>query len=176
MVGIFAVGSPDEIVQTLTVDAVYKQLARPSLDCAIPSRDIASPQTLSSFSDPLPNVNSVVLGSFAIDDNGDYAFDEGLVNLKKRIYRRLIFKPGSFPHMPTYGVGVPTYAKQLNTAATRGKLASEAETQISKEPDVEKCVVQIVTDSDVPSLVRFRILVRTKLGQQAKFDVPFAAV
>lgn len=173
---LYIVDSSIEISGTLATFAAYKQLCPPLLDTVIPSRDVASPQTLQSFSDPLPRADALILGSFAVDDNGDYAYDEGIVNLKKRVFRRLIFKPGSFPHMPDYGVGISTYAKTIGTAAVRSNLAALAETQISLEPDVAKVVVRVVNDPSVPSLVRFRVLVQTKSGQQTKFEVPFSAV
>jgi phage baseplate assembly protein W len=115
----------------------------------------------------------LLLGSFAVDDTGDYAFDDGLTNFKKRILRRLIYRKGSFPHMPEYGVGVPAYVKQLSIAATRGRLAAEAQQQISREPDCVSCTVDVVTDKSTPNLVRFLIVATTHKGQTARFDVPF---
>jgi hypothetical protein len=176
VVGLFAVGSLAPINESVVAYAAYRQLAVPLSEFSVPSRDIASPQTLSSFYDPLPEPDRVLLGSFAVDDNGDYAFDEGLVNFKKRVLRRLIFRKGKFPHMPGYGVGVPASSKQLDTAATRGRLAAEAERQILLEPDCKSCTVSVVSDPNKPGLVRFQIVATTHKGQTTRFDVPFAAV
>jgi hypothetical protein len=127
------------------------------------TRDIANPQTYLATLDPLPNPQeALLLGSIPTDANGDYAFDDGITNLKKRVYRRLVTIPGSFAHAPDYGVGVPAYLKRLNQAGVRSKLRSEAVKQILLEPDVEACSVDITSDPSKPGLFRFDIRVKQK--------------
>jgi len=171
---LFAVGSTDAASGAAEAFAVYRGLQPQLPELMTPSTDIANPQTLESFSDPLPDTDPNVLGTYVIDDNGDYAFDEGLVSLKKRVLRRLIVRKGSFPHMPDYGVGVPDEVKRLNTPGVRGRIMSEAQKQISQEPEVVKCACMLVADDTIPSLIHLRVLVRTKQGSQARFDVPFS--
>jgi hypothetical protein len=156
---------------------LYRFLQPPALDTRIPSRDIANPQTRSAMLDPLPDPNNpLLLGTIVVDENGDYAFDEGITNLKKRIYRRLLTSRGRFAHLPTYGVGVPDQVKRLNIAAVRGALASDAQKQISEEPDVQAVTVRVVTDPTAPNLVRFKVRVKAKFSQAPiDVDIPFSA-
>jgi len=157
-------------------DAVYKQLSPPTLEVAVPTRDIANPQTRQALLDPVPDPNDPLnLGTFVVDDTGDLAFDEGLTSLKKRILRRLVTSPGRFAHLPGYGVGIPDHGKRLAQAAVIAQLSASAEAQIALEPEVAKVKVRPVLDVNNPGLVRFRILVRTKTGAAQRLDVPFEA-
>lgn len=159
---------------TVQVQAVYKQIQPPQVNTARPSRDIANPQTLSAALDPIPDpLSPFTLGSIRVDDSGDYAFDEGIVNLKKRVLRRLVTARGAFAHLPTYGVGIPQNAKKLGSPIFVQALAADAQAQIATEPDVAKCLVKPVIDPNTPGLVRFQVIVQPKVGQPAKFDVPF---
>jgi len=166
---LLAVGST-----STTFFGVHRFVQPPATDTAIPSRDVANPQTQAALIG-LPTGSATVLGTIPVDDSGDYAFDDGLTNLKKRIYRRLMTGAGRFGHLPAYGVGVPSRVKRLNSAAVRQMVVAEAEKQISEEPDVQSVRVSIVNDPSAPSIVRFRIRVRAKFSQ-APFDVdiPFS--
>lgn len=147
-----------------------------SPDAAVGGRDFARPDTLSAMLDPLPSAGDpLVLGTLPTDASGDYAFDEGMTNLKKRIYRRLLTTKGRFAHLPLYGVGAGSYIKMLGRSGTRQALAADAQSQISQEPDVVKCAVRLVYAAD-PSIGRFVVLVRTTGGGVFRFDVPFSAV
>jgi len=155
---------------------LLRAIAPPAVDTAAPSRDIANPQTASALSDPLPvTTNPLLLGTYVVDDTGDYALDEGLVSLKKRIYRRLITIVGGFAHLPNYGVGIPGHVKRLGSPALRAKLARDAEDQIRLEPEVATVSVKAVTDPAAPGLVVFVVRVKTRTGQAMKpFAVPFS--
>ena len=161
---------------TIRVPAVFKRLEPPQVDTATPTRDFANPQTRSAAQSSLPDPNNaLVLGSIQVDDRGDYAFDEGLVNLKKRIIRRLITSKGGFAHLPNYGVGIPDHGKRLALSNVISDLAADAESQISLEPDVAKVKVRPIVDPNVPGMVRFQVVVKPKSGQAQRFDVPFLA-
>lgn len=157
---------------------VYRELRPQSMSAPTPSRDIANPQTYSAQLDPIPQAGDpLFLGVIPIDASGDYAFDDGITQLKKRIFRRLLTKPGSFPANPEYGVGVPSYGKQLAVAGVRQKLASEAQKQIASEPDVAAVSVRVVTDPKNPQFTLFQIRVRPAgSAGNVSFDVPFAPV
>lgn len=170
---LYGAGYPAAITVEFEARAVYRMLAVQLPELMLPKRDIANPQTLSAFYDPLPHPDASLLGTFVVDDTGDYGADEGKTNLRKRIIRRLISREDSFPHAPGYGVGVPQELKKSNTAATRARLAAKGQKQISLEPDVSKCVCQIVQDENVPNLIRYRTYVRTKDGLDLRVDVPF---
>lgn len=162
---------PEEEIQ---IPAVYKLIEPPQIESAPATRDIANAQTLSAAQSSLPDPTVQELGTIAVDDSGDYAFDEGLVNLKKRIYRRLVTRRGAFAHLPDYGVGIPDQGKKLALSGVLANLAAEAQTQIALEPEVAKVVVRPFIDPLNPGLVRFRVLVKTKVGQAHRFDTPFA--
>lgn len=141
-------------------------------EAPVPLRDVANPQTRGDAASSLPTSSSLVLGAYAIDDTGDYAMDEGLANLRKRILRRLVTARGAFAFLPDYGVGVAQNLKRLNAAAVRNQLAEEARRQILLEPDVAACSVAVVQRA--VNLVVFVILVRTTAGVGAKMEEPFS--
>lgn len=160
-----------------TFPALYRYVQPPARDLKLPSRDIANPQTLQAMLDPLPDVSFNVLGSIPVNADGDYAFDDGITNLKKRIYRRLLTSKGKFAALPDYGVGVPGKLKKLGTAAVRLQLAAEAEKQIAQEPDVLGVKVRVENDQSTPGLTRFKIRVRAKFSDAPiDVDIPFAPV
>lgn len=153
---------------------VYRLLEQPQIQTAKPSRDFANPQTTLAATTSLPRPNAPsALGSFGVDDTGDYALDEGIVNLKKRIIRRLMTRKGAFAHLPNYGVGIPDAAKKLGQAVVLASLKADAEVQIAQEPDVLQSKIVILIRSDTPHLCRFRVAVKPKVGRPIAFEVPF---
>lgn len=157
---------------------VFKQLVTPDAAAPHPARDFANPQTLAALQGQNSvgvsggPVASLALATFNVDETGDYAFDEGTTSLKKRIYRRLVTRPGGFAHLGnSYGVGIPQQGKHLARAATLQQLASEAEKQISQEPEVAKVRVSALNTNN--GLVRFVVLVRTKAGIDARLTATF---
>lgn len=144
---------------------LFRSLVAPSVDKVIPSRDLGNQAAVT----PVAGAPE----AFTVDTSGDYAFDEGLPNLKKRIFRRGITEPGAFAHLPGYGVGIPSYGKRLTTVAVRNRLAAEYERQVLQEPEVEQATVVAVTDPNSPSITRFVVRVKTRGNQQLKFSIPF---
>jgi len=156
------------------VVAVQQQYNPPALDNIVPSRDIANPQTRSATLDPLPDpMDPFLLGSVPVDSSGDYAFDEGITNLKKRIYRRLVTRKGAYLAIPTYGVGIPSYGKRLLNGSIRESIRADAEAQIGQEPDVLAVSVTSTVDPNIPGKVTFGIRVRSLGGKQANLQIPF---
>lgn len=163
----------DPCFASLKIKGLYRFLQPQDPSLMVPSRDIANPSTLSGLIGSV-QVSEKQLGIIPIGPDGDYAFDEGITNLKKRVWRRLITTPGSFTFMPSYGVGVTTYLKKLNLASTRQQIATLAQNQISQEPDVERCIVSFTTDPKYPNLVYVNVLVKAKIQSQSiKFIFPF---
>lgn len=173
-VQIFARDLGSTIAGDVRVTATFKALAPPRIDQARPVRDFALPTTISDAraSGPDPET-ALTLGTYQVDDSGDYAFDEGMASLRKRVVRRLITRKGAFAHLPNYGVGIPDYAKRLAIASVLSGLAADAEVQISQEPDVQKVKVSATVDPNIPNLVRFRVVIRPTVGSPVQFDVPF---
>lgn len=148
-------------------------------DLAVPVRDIANPQTREALFDPLPITDDeLALGTIPTDENGDYAFDEGITNFKKRIFRRLTTSKGSFGGLPNYGVGVPGQLKKLGRRSVREDLASEAEAQILEEPESEAVSVRIIPDDVNPGVFRMQIKVKatTLSSDPIQMTVPFAPI
>jgi hypothetical protein len=157
---------------TLTLYGVYRTLVRPTADLPTLSRDFANPSSLSGTTGLAQN--PAILGVFSVDSSGDYAIDSGLASFKKRVYRRLVTKPGGFLHLGNgYGVGVPQQAKKLARNSTIQKLATQAESQISLEPETQACQVTVAPDAVQPWLARFTILVKVKGGRGTKFSAAF---
>lgn len=172
-----AVGEPLSVCPMSRTFVAHQWLILPpQQDTAVLSRDIANPSTeLATLDNPLPQAgDEAILGTVPLDQSGDYAFDEGITNLKKRILRRLIVAKGRFAHLPNYGIGLPGDLKQLMRPAVRAELESSATTQISQEPDIEKVRVQMLVNPNRPNLARFFVLVRTTKGLAFRFDVPIA--
>lgn len=161
------------LTATIRTPAVHAELQVPSLETAIPTRDLANPQTASMLDASLANLgNADVLGTYRVSDSGDYAYDEGLVNFKKRVFRRLMTKKGAFAHLPNYGVGIPQLGKKLATSTLITALAADAEKQIALEPETAKVRVIPIQDRSTPGLLILRVLVQPKHGTDQKFDVP----
>jgi len=158
------------------VPAVFKRIEPPQIATPSLTRDFANSQTLTGARSSLPDpTNPLVLGTIQVDDTGDYAFDEGIVNLRKRVIRRLVTKKNAFAHLPGYGVGIPEQGKRLAISSVVQDLAAEAEAQIALEPDVSKVKVRPIVDPNTPGLVRFQVFVRPRSGPPQRFDVPFSS-
>jgi hypothetical protein len=157
---------------TFAFPALYRRIVPPQLDTATPSRDFANPQTGQALLDPLPNTTDPTqLGTFVVDETRDYAFDEGLTALKKRVFRRWLTRKNGFAHLPGYGIGVREFGKRLASPSVRARIAADAQTQIGQEPEVASVVVTSVTPVATPMLCRFINAIRTKANQQTRFGV-----
>jgi len=158
---------------TLSIPAVFKQIVPPSFDTAKQSRDIANPQSLGgTLLSGAPGLESL-LGTLRTDSTGDYSFDQGSDQMRKRIIRRLITKKNAFAHLPGYGVGIPYLGKQLLVAARLAAVQADAQVQILQEPDVANATVKAIIDRQNPNIVRFQIFVTPKQGAPSNFEVPF---
>jgi hypothetical protein len=155
---------------------VFKKLVVPDLNTpsGVATRDIASPVDRASIlATGAPNPSFVSqLGTPVLDDTGDYATDSGLVGLKKRILRRILFTPGATLHLGTnYGAGAVGYGKKLNKGSNRNALAAACESQIAQEPDVNQVSVQVLTTT-IPGLFTLQILVQSRYGKPFKLLAP----
>jgi hypothetical protein len=178
-------GAMAPATQTLQFYGVLKQLQQSSTNVAVPSRDFANPQSITSVQGSTIGASTsafassvagglVTLGAFVADDSGDYAIEQGLSALLKRIYRRAMSVPGAFAHLPlTYGVGLGQQVKQLSTAAVRNRLASSLQTQILLEPEVVQASVTVYSDPVTPVITRFTAYVKTRQGVSRQLDMPF---
>lgn len=160
---------------------VYRQLQPQHEDVALPTRDLANPQTISAIQgsglSTLLGPSNTVLGVFQVDDSGDYAFDAGIQTVKKRILRRGITDKGAFAHLPrSYGVGLLSACKRLGIPSVRDKYAADYAAQILQEPEVVAATVTAIQDPNVPSLIHFVIRAQTRTGTSLSFDHPMDTV
>lgn len=122
------------------------------------SRDFASPQQLRDALDPVPDIVAATLGSMPVDDTGDYAYDEGAANLRKRIFRRLVTRRGGFYHLPNYGLGIPEMLKKGVSGARLRQIQDDARRQLSEEPDLDGATVSVThTQTEKGGLARVRV-------------------
>lgn len=140
------------------------------------SRDFANAQTIAGLAGTGAQQVSANLGKYIVDASGDYASDQGLQQLKKRIFRRLVTRKGSFVHLPGYGVGLLDMIKKLASSSVRARLATETESQIKREPGVAKAKVKL--EDIAPGVIRLVILVRSADLRDARFawDLQFGGV
>lgn len=101
------------------------------------------------------------LGTYQIDDVGDWATDSGRANLRKRVFRRATTGLGQFFHLPGYGFGQAL--KGLIRPDVLRKLKASAEQQIRLEPDV--VAANVIVSTPTPSIVRLNIRVEDRFGR-----------
>jgi len=168
-------GTPLDITRTgLEFDGLQRGLAPATPDLQPSGGDIANPQSFSALLDPLPTTDDdSLLGTFPVDDQGDYARDEGLTSLKKRIIRRLTTRKNAFAHLPGYGVDMPANVKRLALPGLREALAADAEEQVRQEPEVIDARVTLTNEGEV---TRYRVKARTNVGNGLDFSFPFKPI
>lgn len=151
---------------------VFRSIVPQVQALALSRGDIANPQTNTALSAASSfNNDPTFLGSYVVDDNGDYASDTGDIGLRKRIFRRIMSSHGKFAHLPTYGVGLMNSNKQLAKSQVRAKIASDIESQIKQEPEVQASKVTIVPGSQ-PGLVILKVLVKTITADSLSMSIP----
>lgn len=157
-----------------TISSIYRLLAtetRPT-----PARDFHNPSTHNALLDPVPDPNNPLnLGTFVVDEQGDYASDEGDTGLRKRIIRRLISRKGRTAHAPSYGVGVVDLGKRLALPDVLSSTVTDAEKQIAEEPEIAKVRCALVP-SKTPGLAFFVVLGKTKTNAVVRVGVPISFV
>lgn len=168
-------GTPLDVTRaSLEFDGLYRGLPPATPDLQPSGGDIANPQSLEALLDPVPRTNSdELLGTFPIDDLGDYAKDDGIASIKKRIIRRLTTRKGAFAHLPNYGVDIPANVKRLALPGLREALAADAEEQVKQEPEVIDARVTLTIDGEV---TWFRVKARVNVGRELDFRFPFKPV
>lgn len=163
--------------ETITLYGARNLIIPATTSSPIEAFDLASPQTFRAGESSIANIEVLHLGGYVADDTGDYAVDSGIVSLKKRILRRLITRPGGFAHLgDTYGIGILDYVKRLGSRVVQQELATRAEQQIAREPEVVKCTVTFAQMKGNPNGWFMRIFVRTRTGLAHRFQVPLSTM
>lgn len=166
-------GPLDPMASSREFQGLYRELREPTEVVATPSADVANPAdssaTLPGVEALSDSVEALQLGALVVADDGDYAIDSGMAQLRKRVLRRLLTERGAFAALPDYGLGLSRYIKRLNLAAVRQQLVSDARAQIGREPDVRSVEVSVESTSD-PSLLRIVLRVEAR-GVSAPLDL-----
>lgn len=136
-------------------------------------RDLANPQTPGALAEA--RTQGLTLGSYVADSTGDYAFDAGETSYLKRVYRRLLARPGAFKHLPAdYGLGLLARSKRLATGQQRADLARDAAEQVRREPETAEASAQVVLVG--PNAYELRVKARTRFSpRELGFAVPLGA-
>ena len=136
-------------------------------------RDLANLQTPGALAEA--RAQGLTLGSYVADATGDYAFDAGETSYLKRVYRRLLARPGAFKHLPPdYGLGLLARSKRLATGQQRAELARDAAEQVRREPETAEASAQLVLVG--PNAYELRVKARTRFSpRELGFSVPLGA-
>lgn len=158
--------------------AVARVFVPPQTDtAAAASKDFSNPSTLADLQSStvglvVPQVSP--LGTYPVDDSGDYAIDQGLTSYKKRILRRCITRKNGFAFMPGYGVGIPQLGKRLQKSTVSGKVAADAQAQIGQEPETAAVSCTFAPSASNPGLTYLKIKAQTRNGKPVNYAIPFA--
>lgn len=126
--------------------------------------DLANPQTLSDEKVTNP------LGTFQINDRGDYGLESGRAYLRKRILRRATSALGTFFHLPDYGFESPL--KGLVKPSARRALQAAVLAQVLREPDVAQASVEVFQVENHPEILVLAISVVDTNGEADQMTVP----
>lgn len=111
------------------------------------------------------------LGTFQINDRGDYALERGRPYLRKRVLRRASTLQGEFFHLPGYGFAEPQ--KSVVRGDLLRRLQSRAQAQIAREPDVLAVSVSARFASPTRNdVVILEIQVQDRYGRTEELTVP----
>jgi len=161
--------------KALLADSTYRILQRPKNDAPSTSRDFANPQTIRAAQGVSAQPALAKLGTYLVDDTGDYAYDDIQTGRRKRIVRRIVTRKNAFAHLTGYGVGVGAYGKKLASVATVSALLADIEAQLLQEPDIRTVKAKLIRDRARPGLYRIDVAVQPKVGKASMFQVPFAS-
>lgn len=100
-------------------------------------------------------------GAYRLDPRGDLDLHAGIDALKKRVIRRLITTPGSFYHLPDYGVGLE--CKEPFNSTNLGRIQAEIIRQLRQEEEILELEVQVA--SPAPDVLVVKIRARTAAGR-----------
>lgn len=96
--------------------------------------------------------NPAFVGGYVFDDSGDLATDTPEDGLRKRIYRRLTTRRGSFRWMPGYGSTIDL--KETGSLAKISAAQADLTAQVKQEPDVAAASVRITVFDNGVTIIR----------------------
>lgn len=129
--------------------------------------DLANPQLLNDEKVTNP------LGTFQINDRGDFALESGRAYLRKRILRRATSALGSFFHLPAYGFEQPL--KGLIKPSVIRSLQSAVLAQVLREPDVAKAAVEVFLARSDILVISIKVVDTNGEADQMTVPVPLSS-
>jgi len=113
-----------------------------------------------------------------VTDTGDLDTMEGLLNIERALFRRLVTNPGAMIHRGKYGVGIRRYQNAPNTLETQRDMAIRIKENFERDSRViEVRGVRFEVDDFNPDVVRVitRVNLVGFLEREFVFD-PFGEV
>jgi len=104
-------------------------------------------------------------GTLQLGADGDYLLESGPQLIRKLWLRRLVTQKRDFFHLPEYGVGIRL--KEPIPAANLGKLKTQIEEQLLREPEVKSVNVTVTMDTRGILTVQARGVLR-KTGEEVQ--------
>lgn len=160
----------DPICDTCTFVAFYPEPVPDAIKAdAEEHLDVANPQLMGDTQQRVGQ--DAPIGSFQINQRGDYALEANPSYLRKRIIRRATTSLGQFFHLPSYGFGQPVKGS-IKPSVLRS-IQGEAIRQIKLEPDVKSVAVRVRQASvENPNILVLEIKVQDTSGRYDNFSVP----
>lgn len=104
---------------------------------------------MASINDEFYKIDLLHKADFVPAPNGDFSLAKGIINVKQRLFHRLITVPNSLVHRPLFGVGVQRWQNDIATIARQRDLASLIKEQFEQDEAVEKLEsIQIVNTKE----------------------------
>jgi len=104
---------------------------------------------MASINDEFYKIDLLHKGDFVAAPNGDFSLAKGIVNVKQRLFHRLITVPGSLVHRPDFGIGVQRWQNDISTISRKRDLASLIKDQFEQDDSVKRLEsIQIVNIKD----------------------------
>jgi hypothetical protein len=114
--------------------------------------------------------------SFFADSSGDIGYLNGLQNLQRALFRRLVTVPGTLVHKPQYGIGVGLFQNAPNSFSIQQKLAALITDQFPQDPRVQSVSsVSITSEDGTPEMTKIVVtLVPVGYTEQPMTFMPFS--
>jgi hypothetical protein len=109
-----------------------------------------------------------------VTPKGDWQEVNGLDNLRRAIYRRLMVKPGEYRLRPTYGVGVGLFVKRAMPKSRLDELRQRIVEQLSREKRIDKIVEVLLTPTTFGHDTGLVIKITVQVGGQIVRFKPFS--
>lgn len=82
-------------------------------------------------------------GAMPLTAGGDYVRIGGEENLRAAVYRRLITRPNEFRFRPTYGAGIQSFVKKVQSQANIDACKQRIKDQLSQDRRIQNVAVDV---------------------------------